>query len=136
MATGTADHGKDLHVKINSVDLTTYTKTHSWEENPDVHDTSGSGTDNKNFRGGQTGRNFTLGGWMDDDVAAGPRLLRPLMGTTVTFEWDPSGVGTGKKKRTGSVVVGKYNESSKNDDIVQWTCDFQITGAVTDGTQS
>jgi len=136
MATGVADHGKDLHVKVNAVDLTTYTKTHSWEETPDVHDKSGSGSDDKTFRGGQIARAFTLGGWIDDSVAAGPRLLRPLMGTTVAFEWDPSGVGTGKAKRSGNVVVGKYAETSKNDDIVQWTCDFQITGTVTDGTQT
>lgn len=132
----TAAHGKDTHWLIDSNNLTTYKKTANFEVTPDIHDTTGSGTDDKTFRGGQVMRAFTLGGWTDDDDDAGPRFLRDAAGTTVTFEYRPDGTGTGKAKLTGSVVVGKYAESDKNDDICQWTCDFSVTGAVTVGTQA
>lgn len=136
MATGTADHGKDFGIIIDAVPLTAYTKTGSWEVNPDIHDFSGSGITDKKYRGGQISRMITIGGWTDDDTAAGPKSLELLAGETVTFERHPSGTGATKRKQTGSVVVGKYVETSKNDDIFQWTCDLQVTGAVTEGVQS
>jgi len=131
-----AAHGKDLHWLIDAIALTTYKKTDNWEVNPDIHDITGSGTDDKSYRGGQIGRTFTLGGWTDDDDTNGPRFLEAMAGDTTTFERRPDGTGTGKRKQTGSCVVGKYVESSKNDDIVQWTCDFTVTGSVTEGTQA
>lgn len=136
MTTGVADHGKDFGIIIGGVTLTAYNKTGSWEVNPDVHDMSGGGTVNKRYRGGQIQRTLTIGGWTDDDTEDGPRSLEPLAGQTVTFERHPSGTGTGKRKQTGSVVVGKYVETSKNDDIFQWTCDLTVDGAVTEGTQA
>jgi hypothetical protein len=120
---------------IATKNLTTYIKTHTWEVNPDVHDTTGSGTDNKTFRGGQIARTITIGGWTDDDTTVGPRLLELMAGASAAFERRPSGTGTGKRKQTGNVIVGKYNETGKNDDIFQWTCDLQVTGAVVEGVQ-
>jgi hypothetical protein len=131
-----AGHGKDLHWLVDTVDLTLWIKTDNWEVNPDTHDITGSGVDDKSYRGGQTSRSFTLGGWLDDEEDVGPRTLEAIQGDTVTFERRPAGSGSGKRKQSGSVVVGKYVESSKNDDIVQWTCDFTVSGAVTEGTQS
>lgn len=136
MPEGVADHGKDFGIIINTKTLTAFTKTGNWEVNPDVHDVTGGGTDDKKFRGGQIARTLTIGGWTDDDTTDGPRHLETIAGDTVTFERHPSGTGSGKRKQTGSVVVGKYVESSKNDDIFQWTCDLSITGSVVEGTQS
>lgn len=137
MTAGEAQHGKD-HVFIldTTVDLTAFIKTHTWENNPDIHDKTGSGVDDKAFRGGQKSRTITIGGWTDDDTATGPRYLDLNTGDTVTFERRPDGTGSGKRKQTGSVVIGKYNETGKNDDIFQWTCDLQVTGAVTEATQT
>lgn len=133
---GEAAHGKDFNLKLGTLELQDYIKTNGWEVNPDIHDKTGSGTDVKSFRGGQVARSISVGGWTDDDTATGPRALEALAGTTVTFERHPDGTGTGKRKQTGSVVVGKYNETGKNDDIFQWTCDLQVTGTVTEGTQA
>jgi hypothetical protein len=135
MPTGVADHGMDAGVKIGTLVLTTFTKTGNWEVTPDTHDFTGSGVVDKKFRGGQISRQFTLGGWTDDVTASGPRGLEALAGTTATFERYPSGIGTGKRKQTGSCVVGKYVESYKNDDIYQWTVELQVTGSLTEGTQ-
>lgn len=136
MPDGVADHGKDAGVLIATKNLTTYLKTHTWEVTPDVHDTSGSGMDDKTYRGGQVTRTLTIGGWTDDDTTDGPRMLEGMAGDTVACERRPSGIGSGKRKQTFSAVVGKYNETGKNDDIFQWTCDLQVTGTVTEGTQT
>lgn len=136
MTVGPAIHGKDYYISIATVDLTLYVKTSSWEVNPDVHDTSGSGIDDKTYRGGQIQRTFTMGGWYDASKTTGPGYLETIAGSTVAFERRVGGTGTGKAKQTGSLVVGKYNEAQKNDDITQWTCDFSITGPVTNGTQT
>lgn len=137
MTAGEAAHGKD-HVLIldTTIDLTSFIKTHTWETTPDIHDKTGSGTDDKSFRGGQKAKSMTIGGWTDDDTDTGPRALELMAGTTVGFERRPDGTGSGKRKQTGNVVIGKFNETGKNDDIFQWTCDLQITGSVTEGTQT
>lgn len=131
-----AAHGKDFGVMIATKALTAYIKTSNWEVTPDVHDTSGSGITDKTYRGGQVSRTFTIGGWTDDDTTDGPRALELMAGETATFERHPDGTATGRRKQTGSVVVGKFAETSKNDDIFQWTCDLQVTGSVTEGVQS
>jgi hypothetical protein len=134
---GEAAHGKDFNLIIGgTVLLQDFIKTNSWETTPDVHDKTGSGTDDKTFRGGQIARAMTVGGWTDDDTVAGPRALDQMAAQTATFERHPDGTGTGKRKQTGNVVIGKYTETGKNDDIFQWTCDLQVTGSVTEGTQA
>ena len=135
MAVGVADHGMDAGYKIAAVVFTAYTKTGNWEVTPDIHDYTGSGVTDKKFRGGQISRQFTIGGWQDDSLTVGPRYLETIAGTTQTFERYPSGIGSGKRKQTGSVVIGKYVESYKNDDIYQWTCELQVTGALAEGVQ-
>ena len=135
MAAGVADHGMDAGFKIGAVVLTAQIKTGNWEVTPDTHDYTGSGVTDKKFRGGQISRQMTIGGWCDDSLSAGARFLETIAGTTTTFERYPSGIGSGKRKQSGSCVIGKYVESYKNDDIYQWTCELQITGSVTEGTQ-
>jgi hypothetical protein len=131
-----AAHGKDFGLLIATKDLTAYIKTHTWEVTPDVHDTSGAGVDDKTYRGGQIARTITIGGWTDDDTTDGPRALELMAGETAAFERHPDGTGAPKRKQTGNVVIGKYNETGKNDDIFQWTCDLTVTGAVTEGVQA
>lgn len=131
-----AVHGKDYFVSVASVDLTEYVKTSTWETNPDIHDITGSGRDTKKFRGGQVGSTFSMGGWYEADPVNGPPMLEAIAGDTVAFERRVEGTGTGKPKQTCQVVVGKYVESQKNDDITQWTCDFTVDGDVTRATQA
>lgn len=132
----TAVHGKDYYVSIDAVNYTAQIKTSSWEQTPGIHDITGSGTDDQSFRGGQVGRTFTMGGWYDDTDAVCPSNLEDLAGETVEMIRRPQGTGTGKPETTCNVVVGKYVESQKNDDITQWTCDFTVTGAVVKTTQA
>jgi hypothetical protein len=129
-------HGKDFYISVDAKVLTTFVKTSNWEAEAGVHDYSGSGSDNTNFRGGQVKRTFTMGGWYDASLTTGPGYLETKMGATVPMVRRIQGTGTGKPEQTCSVVVGKYVESQKNDDIVQWTCDFTVDGAVVASTQA
>jgi hypothetical protein len=133
---GQSVHGKDFYVSIATKALAEFVKTSSWEVTPDIHDITGSGTDDKKNRGGQIGRTFTMGGWYDASRTTGPAYLETIAGTTVTMVRRINGTGTGKPEQTCSVVVGKYVESQKNDDVVTWTCDFTVDGAVTNSTQA
>ncbi len=132
----TAAHGMDYFVSVDDVDLTEFIKTSSWEDNPDIHDITGSGRRTKRYRGGQSGSTFTMGGWYDTSETEGPASLALLGGTTVPLVRRVNGTGTGKPAQACDVVVGKYVESQKNDDIIQWTCDFTIDGDVTRSTQA
>jgi hypothetical protein len=129
-------HGKDEVWTIDGDDISYATKTSTWERNPDIHDITGYGKQNKVKRGGLKDGTFTCGGWYDTG-ATGPRaVLEPLEATTVTLIHKPEGTGTGKPQRSVSVVVGKYSETGPVDDIVQWTCDFAMSDTVTNTTQS
>lgn len=132
----TAVHGKDYYVTIDGVEYTLQIKTSSWETTPGIHDTTGSGVDDTTARGGQISRTFSMGGWYDDDDAVTPAQLEDLAGETVAMVRRPQGTGTGKPQTACQVVVGKYVESQKNDDITQWTCDFTVTGPITKTTQA
>lgn len=123
-------HGADLFVSVDAVDLSAFVKTSSWDQSPDIHDISGSGSYDKRHRGGQIARTFTMGGWFDSDETDGPAFLEALGGTTTELVYQVYGTGTGRPQRTADVVVGKYVVSTKNDDISQWTCDFTVDGAV------
>lgn len=132
----TSVHGKDHEIEVGGIDLTTFIKTHNWEVTPDVHDITGGGVDDKSKRGGQIERSVTIGGWFDSNLTTGPGILQTWAGETKPFERRVYGTGTGRPLQTGSVVVGKYVESGKNDDITQWTCDLAVTGAVVETTQA
>lgn len=136
----TAVHGKDYYFSVTIAaavkDLTAFIKTSSWEVNPDIHDISGSGITDKTYRGGQVARTFTMGGWYDSSITTGPAVLEGQAGNTLPFERRAQGTGSTLPKQTGNLVVGKYVESQKNDDILQWTCDFTITGVVTVAAQA
>jgi hypothetical protein len=77
-----------------------------------------------------------MGGWYDASRTTGPAYLETIAGETVEMIRRINGTGTGKVEQTCDVVVGKYVESQKNDDVVTWTCDFTVDGAVTNGTQA
>lgn len=126
-------HGKNTVITVDSNDLSTYTNTSTFNGTTDVHDTTGYGMNAKEYIGGLTDGTFSMGGTYDD-AATGPRgVLKPLQvaGTAITVVRQPEGVGTGKAQDSFSAIVTSYEESSDVDDVVQWTCEFQISGDVT-----
>ncbi len=54
--------------------------------------------------------------------------------TSVSLEYGPEGSTTGCIKYSCELIMKNYEPGSKVDDPVEWSADFQITGALTVGT--
>jgi hypothetical protein len=86
---------------------------------------------------GQSDTTLSISGKYDSTAATGPDVvLQGLIGleTTSTFEYGPEGGATGKVRYTGECFLTGYSVSSPVGDVVSFTADFQISGAVTRGT--
>jgi len=53
---------------------------------------------------------------------------------TVSFEYGPAGTTSGYVKFTGEAIMTKYDLGSPVGDVVTFSADFQVTGAVTRDT--
>lgn len=128
-------HGKDTFVSVNGNDLSVYTKTSTFEKNPDIHETTGYRTDDATYRGGIRRGTFTMGGNYDIEVGGPGNILRPLEGTTAPIIRQIAGPGSGLPQDSFSAVLGKYTETAPVDDLVSWSLDTTITGPVVPTTQ-
>lgn len=54
--------------------------------------------------------------------------------SSVSFEYGPAGSASGAIKYTGEALVTNYEVSAPVGDVVTFSCDLQVTGAVTRGT--
>lgn len=138
-----AKHGKTTSTKINAIDISPHTRNAEWKRAADTHDVTGykaSDTDTaKNYIAGLTDGTCTISGMYDTDATTGPaKVLEDCIaaGVAVEFAYAVEGIGTGKPLRTCDVIVSTYNETAPVADIVTWTADLQITGAVTRTTQA
>lgn len=138
-----AKHGKTTSTVIGSINISPHTRNCEWKRSADTHDVTGykaTDTDTaKNYIAGLTDGTATISGTYDTDATTGPaKVLEDMIaaGVAVEFEYAVEGLGTGKPMRTCQVIVKSYNETSPVADIVTWTSDLQITGAVARTTQS
>jgi hypothetical protein len=71
-----------------------------------------------------------------DDTAAGPRkILKPLVGTTVTVIYRPEGTGSGLPQDSFSVVVTKYTETAPVAGYRTWALETEPSDAWTTTNQ-
>lgn len=124
-------HGKTTFVSINGSDISPYSSNTDWEKSADVHDVTGYGKLAHVFQGGLLNGKASVSGTYDDTVAGPHDIIQPLVGSTVAMVYRPEGTGTGKPQETVNVVVMSYKQSNPVADMVKWTCDFQLSDAVT-----
>lgn len=126
-----SSHGRLTVIKVATKDISPYCSTSTFEVNPDVHDRTGYGVTWAGNTGGLLRGTFSVSGFYDNTVSVGPRIvLLPLWGTVAAVIRWLEGAGTGKPADVFNAVVGKYTETNPVDDIVRWSCDFTIDGAV------
>ena len=53
---------------------------------------------------------------------------------TLSFEYSPEGTGSGKVKYTGEAILTSYAISSPVGDVVGYSADMQVSGAITRAT--
>lgn len=129
-------HGRLTVVKVATKDLSAFTKTSNIEQSGDVHDVTGYGATGHAKAGGLTDGKFSMSGTYDSTATTGPRaVLQPLLATSVSVTRQPEGTGTGKPQDVFTAVLSKYTETNPVDDMITWSADFDISGAVNSTAQ-
>jgi len=132
-------HGKDSHITINSVDLSAYCDSVTFNDGTEVGETTGMGQESKSYIAGLDDATLSLSGRWDSTATTGPNAVLTAIKAgkvAVTFEFGPEGSANGAIKKSGSVLITAYNTSAPVGDIVAFTAEFQVTGDVTSGTFS
>lgn len=126
-------HGRSTYVKINAVDISPFADSTDITDEADVHETTTYGKLTKTKAGGLINIAFTVGGTYDPAAGGPDATLRPLIGTTVTYEIGPQGNTAAQKKLSGSAVVKSFNTSHPVAGMVKWTAAFEGTDTMTVG---
>lgn len=132
-------HGKESVFSIDSVELTAYLTDITFNNTVDMAETSTMGNEAKTYISGMSDGTFSISGRYDSTASTGPNaVLNGLVAgkTVVAFEYGPEGDTNGDVKYTGNCFLTAYNVSSPVGDVVAFTADFQVTGAITEGTYS
>ncbi len=129
-------HGKETAVTLNSTDISAFTDNTTFEREADEHESTCYGVDDKEVAGGLRGGKVTIGGKYVTGASGPAAIIDPLLGTKVAFTYQAEGTGSGLPEKSCTVLVKTYNQSSPVADIVRWTAELTISGAVTTTTQS
>jgi len=135
-------HGKGAVFKIDNSGgtlqtLTAYVDSIDFNNTVDTAETTTMGSEVKTYLSGQSDATLSVSGKWDSTASTGPdAVLNGLIGleATSTFEVGPEGSTTGKVKYTGECFLTSYVVSAPVGDVVTFTADFQVTGAITKTT--
>ena len=131
-------HGKSTVFKVdnNAGSLTDISNTLtdvSFPQSVDTAETSAFGSSAKSYVVGLTDSTLSISGNFDATVDA---HLAAIVGKadSVSFEYGPEGSTAGFVKYTGEALLTSYEKSGAIGDVVTYSAEFQVTGAVTRGT--
>ncbi|QDP46755.1 MAG: hypothetical protein Tp156SUR915002_45 [Prokaryotic dsDNA virus sp.] len=131
-------HGKSSVFKLDNsggslTDISSFVNNVDFPETADVAETSTLGSSNKSYIAGLKDATISLSGLFDATVDA---ILGAVIGqsATLSFEYSPEGTASGKVKYTGECILTSYSLSSPVGDVVGYSADLQVSGAVTRGT--
>lgn len=78
---------------------------------------------------------IVLRGAFDDAATTGPdAILSTVVGTIVTFEWNPRGTASGARKFTGEFLVVSYHVVGEVKGRVNYEARLKLDNAMTVGT--
>ena len=131
-------HGKSSVLKLDNssgslTDISALVNNVDFPETADVAETSVLGASNKTYIVGLKDATISLSGLFD---ATADAIFGAVVGQTATlsFEYSPEGTASGKIKYTGECILTNYAMSSPVGDVVAYSADLQVSGAVTRGT--
>ena len=131
-------HGKSAvfkldHASCSLTDISAFVNNVDFPETADVAETSVLGASNKTYIVGLKDATISLSGLFD---ATADAIFGAVVGQTATlsFEYSPEGTASGKIKYTGECILTNYAMSSPVGDVVAYSADLQVSGAVTRGT--
>ena len=130
-------HGKSTVFKVdnNAGSLTDISNTLtdvSFPQSVDTAETTAFGSSAKTYIVGLTDGTFSVSGNFDATVDA---HLAAIVGKadSVSFEYGPEGSTATFVKYTGEAILTSYEKSGAVGDVVTFSAEFQVTGAVTRG---
>ena len=131
-------HGKDSVFKLDNsggslTDISSYVNNVDFPETSDVSETTTLGADNKTYIAGLKDSTISLSGLWDSTADA---IFGAVVGqsATLSFEYSPEGTTGGNVRYTGEAILTSYAISSPVGDVVGYSADMQVSGAITRGT--
>jgi hypothetical protein len=131
-------HGKSTVFKVdnNAGSLTDISNTLtdvSFPQSVDTAETTAFGASAKTYIVGLTDGTLSVSGNFDATVDA---HLAAIVGKadSVSYEYGPEGSTATYVKYTGEALLTSYEKSGAIGDVVTYSAEFQVTGAVTRGT--
>jgi hypothetical protein len=133
-------HGKSTVFKVDNAagTLTNISDTLtdvSFPQSVDTAETSTFGSSAKSYVVGLTDSTLSVAGNFDATVDT---HLAGVLGqaASLSFEYGPEGSTNGFVKYTGECILTSYEKSGAIGDVVSYSAEFQVTGAITRGTYS
>jgi hypothetical protein len=126
-------HGKGTFVSIATNDISLFTNSAEVKRAGDSHDVTCFGATGHAYQGGLTDGTLALKGVYDSGTGATvPRkVFQGNLGASLAFVYEAAGTASGAPKLAGTGVLVAYEESAPVADMVTWSAELQITGAVT-----
>ena len=131
-------HGKSSVFKLDNAsgsltDISAFVNNVDFPETADVAETTTLGASNKTYISGLKDATISLSGVWD---ATADAIFGAVVGqaATLSYEYSPQGTTGGNVKYTGECILTNYAISSPVGDVVAFSADLQVSGAVTRGT--
>jgi hypothetical protein len=133
-------HGKSTVFKVDNAagtltDISNTLTDVGFPQTVDTAETSTFGSSAKSYVVGLTDSSLSISGNFDATVDA---HLAAVLGqaASLSFEYGPEGSTAGFVKYTGEALMTSYEKSGAIGDVVSYSAEFQVTGAITRGTYS
>jgi len=133
-------HGKSTVFKVDNsggtlTDISNTLTDVSFPQTIETAETTSFGSSAKTYIVGLTDSTVSASGNFDATVDS---HLAAVLGqaATLSFEYGPEGSTNGQVKYTGECIMTSYEKSGAVGDVVTYSAEFQVTGAVTRGTYS
>lgn len=134
----TFTHGKATVFKVDNsggtlTDISNVLTDVTFPQTVETAETSAFGSSSKTYVVGLKDATISISGMFDTTVDA---HLGGILGqsASVSFEYGPQGSTSPNAKYTGEAILTSYEKSGAVGDTVQFSAEFQVTGAVTLGT--
>jgi hypothetical protein len=131
-------HGKNASFKVDNsggtlTDISTTLNSVTFPREIETLETTSFGSSTRSYVVGFSDATISIEGSFDATVDA---HLAGILGqeASVSFEYGPEGTTTGLVKYTGEALMTSYETSAGVGDIVSFSAEFQVTGAITRGT--
>jgi hypothetical protein len=131
-------HGKNASFKVDNsggtlTNISDTLNSVTFPREIETLETTSFGSSTRSYVVGFSDATISIEGSFDATVDA---HLAGILGqeASVSFEYGPEGTTSGQVKYTGEAFMTSYETSAGVGDIVTYSAEFQVTGAITRGT--